>query len=423
MNRTQNLKKKSNFTRLIKFLVRSVRWIFRQFKSIAKTLVGFCVILLFYLQKIIHSKSIDSKAKPLRVGLISIGNGLGDNIFMLKALYALKEIYKCEVIAFGSGGAKNLFYNIAFIDEVVDVGNLKWGLLNRNNIGIIDKYHCDYIICAIVENDNIALLKTSTARHIITPLCFSALYNKKFSNIVSLSFFNYFSIEFKEKLIRLFGLTKNICVGEVMCALSREINPKIYDSKISSLDFNKIRIPTSDKNKTTILNFLNKIIKDSNLSITPPHFVLINPFCVSGAYNISLESWIRLAIEISKIPNVFIIIPTYRAVHEKFMQRLNEVDFDISNFAIFQNDDDLLNLVELVSKMSCVISPSTGTIHIASNLSIPSIGLFSILDSTRWATRDKRYVYLYKRTGKMNVKDEARVIKESIAMLREQLET
>ena len=44
---------------------------------------------------------------------------------------------------------------------------------------------------------------------------------------------------------------------------------------------------------------------------------------------------------------------------------------------IYKNDHDLLNLVEILSKVSFLISPSTGSIHLASNLDIPTLGLYS----------------------------------------------
>ncbi|MGI0406575.1 glycosyltransferase family 9 protein [Helicobacter himalayensis] len=61
---------------------------------------------------------------------------------------------------------------------------------------------------------------------------------------------------------------------------------------------------------------------------------------------------------------------------------------------IFENNDNLFNLVALTQKMECVISPSTGNIHIASNLGIPTIGLYNARDTIMWASRDKNYVIL-----------------------------
>lgn len=61
---------------------------------------------------------------------------------------------------------------------------------------------------------------------------------------------------------------------------------------------------------------------------------------------------------------------------------------------IFENDNNLFNLVALTQKMECVISPSTGNIHIASNLGIPTIGLYEEADTIMWPSRDKNYVIL-----------------------------
>ena len=50
------------------------------------------------------------------------------------------------------------------------------------------------------------------------------------------------------------------------------------------------------------------------------------------------------------------------------------------NIKVFVNNDDLLNLVELTSRVNLCISLSTGNIHIADNLGIDTLGFFAYTD-------------------------------------------
>ena len=89
---------------------------------------------------------------------------------------------------------------------------------------------------------------------------------------------------------------------------------------------------------------------------------------------------------------------------------------------IYQNDNDLLNLVEILSKVSFLISPSTGSIHLASNLDIPTLGLYSKKDTIKWATQDRRYIILDKEINQLTV-EEVRIYKnEALEILKAFLE-
>ncbi|WP_391530072.1 glycosyltransferase family 9 protein [Campylobacter lari] len=78
----------------------------------------------------------------------------------------------------------------------------------------------------------------------------------------------------------------------------------------------------------------------------------------------------------------------------------------------------MLNLVELISQSKCIISPSTGPIHIASNIKIPSIGLYPKKDSIFWPTYNKDYVFIDKKCNELLCHEIDKIIADVIDRLK-----
>lgn len=99
-----------------------------------------------------------------------------------------------------------------------------------------------------------------------------------------------------------------------MLYYARKINPKLFDKEIKNLNFD-IKIKTNIYNKNVINNFLDQNnIKDKNL-------ILLNPFSISAFYTLKLVDYLRLCQEIiSKFKDIYIIIPSYEAVHKDFIR-------------------------------------------------------------------------------------------------------
>ena len=91
---------------------------------------------------------------------------------------------------------------------------------------------------------------------------------------------------------------------------------------------------------------------------------------------------------------------------------------NISRILIFENTDDLLNLTALIAKSSCVISPSTGTTHLACNQRIPTIALYPEYDVRRWATHNKRYVFLNKPLVEISQSEGYQAINQTLDTLK-----
>lgn len=201
-----------------------------------------------------------------------------------------------------------------------------------------------------------------------------------------------------------------------MLYYARKINPKLFDKEIKNLNFD-IKIKTNIYNKNIINNFLDQNnIKDKNL-------ILLNPFSISAFYTLKLVDYLKLCQEIvSKFSDVCIIIPSYETVHKDFIQEFNMFfKQKPQKIYIFKNDDNILNICELIKRTKCVISPSTGVIHLASNLEKSSIGLFSEKDIIFWETFNKDYVLLNKTKEELSTYDILEIINEILLKLKRYL--
>ncbi|EAK0950675.1 hypothetical protein I4Q68_000794 [Campylobacter lari] len=120
-------------------------------------------------------------------------------------------------------------------------------------------------------------------------------------------------------------------------------------------------IKTLDENKDIVKNYL----QENNIK----NFIIINPFSITVDFTLNLVSFFNLIAKIRfSYPNINIIIPTYNDIHDTFIRSVKQHNINLlSEIYIFKNNDDILNLVELISQSKCIISPSTGPIHIASN--------------------------------------------------------
>ncbi len=58
--------------------------------------------------------------------------------------------------------------------------------------------------------------------------------------------------------------------------------------------------------------------------------------------------------------------------------------FSVPNVRIFVNNADLLNLVAMIARFSALISVDTGSVHIADNLQIPTLGIYTRKMAKRW---------------------------------------
>ncbi|QOR01930.1 glycosyltransferase family 9 protein [Campylobacter sp. 2014D-0216] len=148
--------------------------------------------------------------------------------------------------------------------------------------------------------------------------------------------------------------------------------------------------------------------------------IIVNPFSITVDFTLKTTSFLELiaCIRIS-YPNIAIIIPTYNDIHDTFIKNIEQFNINLlSEIYIFKNNDDILNLAELISQSKCIISPSTGPIHIASNMKIPSIGLYPKKDSIFWPTYNKDYVFIDKKYNELSHNEINKIITSVIDKLK-----
>ena len=173
----------------------------------------------------------------------------------------------------------------------------------------------------------------------------------------------------------------------------------------------------------------------------PKFLVLANPFCLTADKNLTPNGWLKLIDKISQKGCFIPVVATYEKVHDEFVKSLESYDAgngannnsDTPNDApnknprtplknriiIYPNDSSLHHLGALIEQMSCVISPSTGTLHMASNLYVPTIALVSEGDTRRWGTPDARYVVLHTPTISISQSEEDAAIHRTLELLEQ----
>lgn len=375
------------------------------------------------------------------------GYGLGDNVIAMEAVYALKQIHPhAKVVLFGVGGAmERLVSQVDFVDEYHSLD----GYLPEESLPKINKYTYDYIIITKFYSHIFPLLSRLNARKIIIAC--------KGANVLLPLLPRYRHIRLvpmRNLLLQKVGIRAH-CLKMV-----RAIDKKIYDERIKDIDFDKARVKTTQENKEFVDEFLRHSIGTSqNLAL-----ILVNPFSIMCGHTLSLDGYFRLmraittldpkwgggsyksqktnALEMTKPSQnhtntnhkdtapaqahhtrLLPLVITYPKVHSEFMAHLEKQDDLHNSVLVFKNNDDLLNLAEMICRCRVVISPSTGIIHLSSNLGISTIGLYERSESKKWSTKDNRYVFLKSPKSSLTRQEENLAIAQSIDLLKQILES
>ncbi|RDU53403.1 glycosyltransferase family 9 protein [Helicobacter sp. MIT 01-3238] len=199
-------------------------------------------------------------------------------------------------------------------------------------------------------------------------------------------------------------------------------NPKIAQSFLRERVENYIK---DLQNKTLQINTPTNptCTKLPHITHNLPHpfIICINPFSNAATHTLPLEAFLELISKVLALPNVCVLLITFPSVHNEFMSQVQshrELQAQKSKLFIYQNDNTLSNLIALLGFQSLLISPSTGTIHLASNLGIKTIGLYSRKDTTRWATQDKLYTIIPKEKSLLTQKHCAKIIDKTLSQIQ-----
>lgn len=285
-----------------------------------------------------------------------IDSKIGDSVIALPAIYALKTLHpQAKLYIFCNAITKNLYSPFEWIEEIV--------LIDENLISHINERNLDILISSNADKNTIHYLKESSVPLIYT---FLKPYNV-FDSRLRLLFANLITKPqtIKETLIDLVWLTRN----------------KREKTKPSG---NMPKLKTFPHNVQAIDIFL------SSLPINQKKLIMVNPFGYAAKVNLSLDEYAHIIQALLK--EHFVILPTFADKDLFIKSSFPQEILSHPSFCIFHNDWDLLNLVELISRIDLLISPSTGNIHIAQNLGITSIGIFSLKDTILWGGDKIHYV-------------------------------
>lgn len=103
----------------------------------------------------------------------------------------------------------------------------------------------------------------------------------------------------------------------------------------------------------------------------------MNFFGSGGVAHLYVEVWREIITELAREFNAFnfiVFCPPNRDVEQ----------FNTPNVAIFKNNHNLLNLVAISARLNALIGVDTGNIHIADNLQIPTIGIYTRKMASKW---------------------------------------
>lgn len=277
-----------------------------------------------------------------------IDSKIGDSVVALPAIYALKTLHpQAKLYVFCNTITQNLYSPFDWIEEIV--------LIDKHLITHINEKKLDILVSGNADKNTIHSFKKSNVPLIYTFLKPYAIFDPRlkllFANII----------------------TKPQTIRQTLLDLVWLTRPKgVKNKPTTSLPI----LQTYPHNVQTIDNFL------SSLPINQKKLIMVNPFGYAAKVNLPLEEYATITQAL--LEEYFVILPTFADKDTLIKNTFSEAILSHPNFCIFHNDWDLLNLVELISRLDLLISPSTGNIHIAQNLSIPSIGIFSLRDTILW---------------------------------------
>ncbi|WP_273213796.1 glycosyltransferase family 9 protein [Helicobacter rodentium] len=295
---------------------------------------------------------------PYKIAVFGMHNAIGDNVLVLKALYAIKYLYPHAILTILSNGgvAKSLFKYMPFIDEIINIQE------NQDY-----KNHRFDIVLLFIKHDSLEYIqkaKTIQSKRVLTTFS-KALLQK--------------GILFIPKVERIWNpyWKQRHRVSDGSLNLVRSINKKHFDDRISKIDFTKAEILRGDENRLFVESALKKLeyTKYQKLIGICP----IGNSVKIKKMNFSLKSWIKIAEELAReFPQNLFIFMDYLGSGAQFLE------FEQKNIGVFTNNKDLLNLVELTSRLHCLLSVNTGNVHIADNLRIPTLEIISKSHQNKW---------------------------------------
>lgn len=298
---------------------------------------------------------------------------IGDSVVALPAMRAIKQI-NAKLYVFTHQIGYNLYSPLSWID----------GVFCSKDPKHISNFNLDFLISSNSDQNTLSNLKKSNAKKLITYLKLYHLF------------------DFRIKSTFISSRCKPQHQKQNLLDLVNLISPL----PITLQEIKEHKLQTLPHHQETIKAFLSPCQKPK---------IMLNPFGFAAKENLALKDYETIAQAL--IQDYCLILPTFENRASLIKQTFSPALLSHCNFFLFENDSDLLNLVELIAQMDLLISPSTGNIHIADNLGIPSIALFSHKDTILWGGDFMHYIKLDRLTPTQAIQQTLKLTQELLCSL------
>ncbi len=147
-------------------------------------------------------------------------------------------------------------------------------------------------------------------------------------------------------------------------------------------DIEKYKSESLNNTKIMINNETNTFVDDyiKKLKLYPQKKIIgIHPGDNKSAYNLTLQKYIEIGKLLQKDYNVIFI---FGPSEKNFVNNFSDSDKSIFYFIL--GDLTVKQLASFISKIDCLVSGSTGPMHIAGLMNIPTVSIFSNKPSHHW---------------------------------------
>lgn len=346
---------------------------------------------------------------------------LGDNVIAIRALYTLRKLYDCPIIIYTNAQGMQIFSRLndgfdktrGFI--CIDTETMS----KQELLAHINAKQFDYFILTQPNRWRCKLLSASNAKCIISFATAANLLNPRIHKV-------FFSRAFSA-----------IPYHRALLKLVRKIDPTRYDR--AEIAYSHFSYPIDECAKARVLSALDNALAKASSLITmgdmPPQarvqaqdfarittpIICLNPFVKSTRINLPLESYIAVAQELAThYPQMLIVLLHYKGAPTITLQS------PVPNLLVFSNDDNLAHIIELLRLSCLLISPSTGTIHLADMLRINTIGIYNRKDSRLWlgeSMQKEHLLLLEKPLEQMSKHEIATATQDLLALVKSLLPT
>ena len=189
------------------------------------------------------------------------------------------------------------------------------------------------------RKETLKLVSEFKAKRIILPFSLRTLFKKNYDNVFYHQWHKHREVWRSVQLVR-------------------HINKKHFDENVLKLDLHKFKLFTLKEHKDYVDSFFvqHKAYK---------FIVGVNAFG-NTLYKFSPQDFVDLARNLAqKHPSVLFVMMSFKANTIAFKP------FAEKNLIIFENNGDIMNLVEFTSRLDMLISPDTGNVHIADICKVP----------------------------------------------------